>query len=58
MGPRHVTAVDRNIPIVVEVKERVIWDSRKPRAVLACGTKHPIFSDGDMGVVVHVHLKT
>jgi hypothetical protein len=25
--------------------------------MLACGTRPPILSDGDMGVVAHVHLK-
>jgi hypothetical protein len=43
MGHRHVIAVDRSIPIVAE---------------LAHGAKAPILSDGDVGVDVHVHLKT
>jgi hypothetical protein len=43
MGHRHMTTVDRSIPVVAE---------------LACGAKAPILSDGDVGVVVHVHLKT
>jgi hypothetical protein len=30
----------------------------EPQAMLAHGTPPPILSDGDMGVVVHVHLKT
>jgi hypothetical protein len=58
MGHGHVTAVDRSIPIVVELAECVVQHSRKPRAVLARGAKAPILSDGGVGVVDHVHLKT
>jgi hypothetical protein len=57
-GYRHATAVDRNIPIVAELAECVVQYSREPWAMLARGAKTPILSDGDMGVVVHVHLKT
>jgi hypothetical protein len=32
-----------------------LWE---PRAMLARGVKAPILSDGDVGVAVHVHLKT
>jgi hypothetical protein len=57
MGRRHATTVDRNIPVVAEVEQCIVhvW---KPRAMLACGAKAPILSDGDVGVVVHVNLKT
>jgi hypothetical protein len=58
MGHRHATAVDRSIPVVAELKVCVVQHSRKPRVMLACGTKAPILSDGDVGVVVQVHLKT
>jgi hypothetical protein len=58
MGHRHATAVDRSIPVVAELAECVIQHSQKPRAVLAHGGKALILSDGDVGVVVHVHLKT
>jgi hypothetical protein len=58
MGHRHATEVDRSVPVVPELAECVVQHSRKPRAMLACGVKAPILSDGDMGVVVHVHLKT
>jgi hypothetical protein len=58
MGHRHVTAVDRNVPVVAELTECVVQHSRKPRAMLAHGAKAPILGNGDVGVVVHVHLKT
>jgi hypothetical protein len=58
MGHRHATTVDRNVPVVAEVEECVVQHTRKPRAMLACGAKAPILSDGDVGAVVHVHLKT
>jgi hypothetical protein len=58
MGHRHATAVDRSVPIVAELAECVIQYSQEPRVMLAHGAKAPILSDGDMGVVVHVHLKT
>jgi hypothetical protein len=58
MGHRHVTAVDRNIPIVAELVECVVQHSQKSRAMLARGAKAPILSNDDVGVVVHVHLKT
>jgi hypothetical protein len=58
MGHRHATTVDRSVPIVAELAECVVQYSRKPRAMLARGAKAPILSDGDVGVVVHVHLKT
>jgi hypothetical protein len=58
MGHRHVTAVDRNVPVVADLAECVVQHSRAPRAMLVHGAKTPILSDGDVGVVVHVHLKT
>jgi hypothetical protein len=58
MGHRHVTMVDRNLPIIVELEECIVQHSREPRAMLAHGTKAPILNDGDVGVVVYVHLKT
>jgi hypothetical protein len=58
MGYRHATAVDRRIPVVAELAECVVQHSREPRTMLARGAKTPILIDGDMGVVVHVHLKT
>jgi hypothetical protein len=58
MGYRHATTVDRSVPVVVELAECVVQPSRKPRAMLAHGAKSPILSDGDVGVVFHVHLKT
>jgi hypothetical protein len=58
MGHRHATTIDRNISVVVQLAECVIQHSRKSRAMLAHGAKAHILSDGDMGVVVHVHLKT
>jgi hypothetical protein len=53
----HVSMVDRYIPVVSEVEKRFVKHSWEPRAMLAHGTQPPILSDGDMGVVVHVHLK-
>jgi hypothetical protein len=58
MGHRHVTAVDRSVPVVAELVECVVQYSWEPQAMLARQAKAPILSDGDMGVVVHVHLKT
>jgi hypothetical protein len=58
MGHRHATAVDRSVPVVAELAECVVQHSREPRTMLARGAKAPILSDGNMGVVFHVHLKT
>jgi hypothetical protein len=58
MGHRHATAVDWSVPVVAELTECVVQHSRKPRAMLARGAKGSILSDGDVGVVAHVHLKT
>jgi hypothetical protein len=58
MGHRHATVVDRNVLVVAELEECVVQHSWEPRAMLAHGAKAPILSDGVMGVVVHVHLKT
>jgi hypothetical protein len=53
----HASTVDRYIPIVSKVEKRIIKHLREPRAMLAHGTWPPIHNDGDVGVVVHVHLK-
>jgi hypothetical protein len=58
MRHRHVTTVDRNVPVVAEVEECIVQHAQKSRVMLACGAKAPILSDGDVGVVVTVHLKT
>ncbi len=58
MGHRNAAAVDRSVPFVAELAECVVQHSRKTRAMLAHGAKAPIHSDSDVGVVVHVHLKT
>jgi hypothetical protein len=58
MGHRHASAVDKSVPVVAELTECIIQHPREPRAMLAHGAKTPILSDGDVGVVVHVHLKT
>jgi hypothetical protein len=58
MGHRHATVVDRRVLVVAELVECVVHHLRKPQAMLARGAKAPIRSDGDVGVVVHVHLKT
>jgi hypothetical protein len=50
--------VDWYIPIVSKVEKYVVKHSRKPRVMLARGTQPPILSDGDMGILAHVHLKT
>jgi hypothetical protein len=57
MGHRHAIAVDRNVPVVAQLAECIVQHSREIRAMLARGAKAPIPSDGDVGVVVHVHLK-
>jgi hypothetical protein len=48
--------VDRYIPVVDEVK-CVVKHLREPQAMLTCRTQPPIFSDGDVRVVTHIHLK-
>jgi hypothetical protein len=58
MGHRHVIAVDRNNPVVAELEECVVQHSWEPRAMLAHGAKAPILGDGDVEVVIYVHLKT
>jgi hypothetical protein len=58
MGHRHAAVVDRSVPVVAELLECVVQHLRKPRVMLAHGAKAPILGDGDVGVVVHVHLKT
>jgi hypothetical protein len=58
IGHRHTTTVDRNVPVVAELAECVIQHSWEPRSMLAHGAKAPILNDGDVGVAVHVHLKT
>jgi hypothetical protein len=58
MGHRHATAVDRSVSVVAELADCIVQHSREPRAMLALGAKAPILSNGDVGVVVHVHLKT
>jgi hypothetical protein len=58
MGHRHATAVDRNVPIVAELAECVVQHLWEPWTMLAHGAKASILSDGDMGLVVQVHLKT
>jgi hypothetical protein len=58
MGHRHATVVDRSVPVVAELVECIVQHSLESRVMLARGARAPILSDGDMGVVVHVHLKT
>jgi hypothetical protein len=58
MGHRYAAVVDKSVPIVAELTECVVQHSRKPRAMLVHGAKALILSDGDVGVVFHVHLKT
>jgi hypothetical protein len=58
IGHRHATTVDRSVPVVAELEECIVQHSREHRAMLARGAKAPILSDGDVEVVVHVHLKT
>jgi hypothetical protein len=58
MGHRHAAAVDRSVSVVAKLAECVVQHSRKTRAMLTHGAKAPIHSDDDVGVVVHVHLKT
>jgi hypothetical protein len=58
MGHTHAATVDWSVPVVAELAECVVQHSRKTRVMLARGAKAPIHSDDDMGVDVHVHLKT
>jgi hypothetical protein len=58
IGHRHAATVDRSVPFVAKLAECVVQHSRKTLAMLARGAKTSICSDGDVGVVVHVHLKT
>jgi hypothetical protein len=54
----HVSTVDRYIPVVSDVEKRVLKHLQKPRVMLAHGTQPPILSNGDMGILAHVSLKT
>jgi hypothetical protein len=54
----YASTVDRYVPVVAEVEKRIVKHSRKLRAMLAHGTQPPILSDGDVGTLAHVHLKT
>jgi hypothetical protein len=54
---KQAAAVEGNVPIVAEMDECVVQHLREPRAMLAHGTRTPILSDGEVGVLVHVHLK-
>jgi hypothetical protein len=58
IGHRQAAAVDRDIPIVAETKECVVEHSWEPRPVLARGTKSPILDEEEVGIFIHVHLKT
>jgi hypothetical protein len=58
MGHRHAAAVDRSVPVVAELAECIVQHSRKPWTMLARGAKAPIHSDGDVEIVIHIHLKT
>jgi hypothetical protein len=58
MGHRHATTVDRNVPVIALLAECIVQYSWETQVVLARGAKAPILSDGYVGVVVHVHLKT
>jgi uncharacterized protein (DUF342 family) len=53
MSRGHVSTVDQN-----EVEKCALQHLREPRVMLARGTQPSILSDGDMGVVAHVHLET
>jgi hypothetical protein len=55
---RHATMVDRNFPVIAETEEYVVEDSQKPRAMLACGTEFPVLSEEEVGVIIHVHMKS
>jgi hypothetical protein len=57
MSHGHASTVDQNILIIFEVKECVLLHSQEPPAMLAHGTPPPILNDGNVGVVVDVHLK-
>jgi hypothetical protein len=54
----QAAAVDRNIPTVAEVNDCIIEHSQEPWAMLARGTQSPILGEEEVGVVVHVHLKS
>jgi hypothetical protein len=54
----YASTVDRYVPVVAEVEKHVVKHSWKPRAMLAYGTQAQILSDGDVGILAHVHLKT
>jgi hypothetical protein len=55
---RQAAVVDRDFPDVAEMEECVVKHPREPRAMLAHGTKFPVLSEEEVGVVIHVHLKT
>jgi hypothetical protein len=59
MGHRPAAAVERFVvPVVAETMECIVQHSCKLRAVLARGNKPPVLGEGEVGVVVHIHVKT
>jgi hypothetical protein len=47
----------QNIPIIAEADKCIPQHSREPRVMLAYGTKALVLAEGEVGVLVHVHLK-
>jgi hypothetical protein len=58
MGLKWMTTVEGDITIVTEADKCIPQQSRKPRAVLAYGTKTLVLAGGAVVAVVHAHLKT
>jgi hypothetical protein len=56
MGPKRTTGVEGDIPVRAKADNCIPHQPRKPRAVLAHGSKTPVLAKGEVGVVVNVHL--
>jgi hypothetical protein len=57
MSPKGMAVTEGDRTVVAEVDECIPNHSRKPQAVLACGMKTPVLTEGGVGVVIDVHLQ-
>jgi hypothetical protein len=55
--PGQSAMVDWSIPVVAQTDECIVYHSREPQAMLACGTQFPIVGEVEVGVIVQLHLK-
>jgi hypothetical protein len=54
----QAATVDRNFPAVAKANESVVEHLQELRAMLAHGTQSPVLGEEEVGVVVHVQLKS